>query len=77
MNNPEKLVQKAFNELQPPADLNEHTLTHILAFQNAGRPEGENASDATHERVTYETRNTPCAEAKLSRKQRKRISVLR
>ena len=77
MNNPEKLVQKAFNELQPPADLNERTLAHILAFQNAGRPEGENASDATHERVTNETRNTPCAEAKLSRKQRKRIRVLR
>ena len=77
MNNPEKLVQKAFNELQPPADLNKRTLAHILAFQNAERPEGENASGATHDRATNETANVPHAEAKLPRKQRKRISVLR
>ena len=77
MNNPEKLVQKAFNELQPPADLNKRTLAHILAFQNAERPEGENASGATHDRATNETANVPHAEAKLPRNQCKRISVLR
>lgn len=77
MNNPEKLVQKAFNELQPPADLNERTLAHILAFQNAEHPGGENASGATHERAINETANASHTEEELPRNQHKRISVLR
>lgn len=76
MNNPEKLVQLAFDELQPPADLNERTLARILAFQHEeGARNAAEAAKANNASCAANMRNTEKPEP--ARKQRKHMSAWR